>query len=133
MSAGPQAPSSPHAEDELLQGWGRTTPARSEVLHVEQASEVVDAVRAAGRDGVIARGLGRSYGDPAQNAGGLVLDGPARSGLVDIDLHTGVATILAGTSLDDLMKWLIPLGWRCFACWCAPVRPACLPARLRQR
>lgn len=111
MSAGPQAPSSPHAEDELLQGWGRTTPARSEVLHVEQASEVVDAVRAAGRDGVIARGLGRSYGDPAQNAGGLVLDGPARSGLVDIDLHTGVATILAGTSLDDLMKWLIPLGW----------------------
>ncbi|HPU40588.1 MAG TPA: FAD-binding oxidoreductase, partial [Microthrixaceae bacterium] len=111
MIAESTASTAPQAVDELLKGWGRTSPVRSEILHVEDVDAVADAIRTAGVDGVIARGLGRSYGDPAQNAGGLVLDGPARSGLVDIDLHTGVATILAGTSLDDLMKWLIPLGW----------------------
>lgn len=59
---------------------------------------------------MVARGLGRGYGDCAQNAGGTVLHAPAASGLVEVDLAAGVVTALAGTSLDDLMRWLVPLG-----------------------
>ncbi|UDY37030.1 FAD-binding oxidoreductase [Dermatobacter hominis] len=73
--------------------------------------DVRSIVREAGVNGVVARGLGRSYGDAAQNAGGGVIDGPARSGILDLNLRTGIARILAGTSLDDLMRWLVPLGW----------------------
>ncbi len=60
---------------------------------------------------MIARGLGRSYGDPAQNAGGIVLDmtGLARPPAIDAD--TGVAVVDGGVSLDTLMRAALPLGW----------------------
>jgi len=97
--------------DELLSGWGRTAPTMARVLHPARESNTVDAVMAAGPRGIVARGLGRGYGDCAQNAGGWVLDGPSRSGLIDVDLSNGIIRVLAGTSLDDLMRWLVPLGY----------------------
>ena len=60
---------------------------------------------------MIPRGLGRSYGDPAQNVGGLVLDMTAVSGIWDLDVDRGRVTAAAGTSLDSLIRWLVPRGW----------------------
>jgi len=97
-------------EPKLLAGWGRTAPTFADLVHARSSEQVVAAVQAANGRGIIARGLGRGYGDCAQNAGGFVLDGPARSGIVDVDLERSQVRALAGTSLDELMKWFVPLG-----------------------
>jgi decaprenylphospho-beta-D-ribofuranose 2-oxidase len=59
---------------------------------------------------VIARGLGRSYGDPAQNAGGTVLDMTQLATIHSIDADTGVVVVDAGVSLDALMRRALPFG-----------------------
>ena len=101
----------------MLTGWGRTAPSASEVVRAIHPDTVESAVAGAvgsadgGGRGIIARGLGRSYGDAAQNAGGVVLDTTWLDVVHQVDLATGVITVGAGMSVQSLMERLIPLGW----------------------
>ena len=93
-----------------LRGWGRTTPTTADVVAPSRADEVFAGIAAAGPRGVIARGLGRSYGDPAQNAGGTVLDMTGMATIHSID-DSGVVDVDGGVSLDALMQAGLPKGW----------------------
>lgn len=104
----PHSPSGPTQRS--LSGWGRTSPTSATVRTVRTAQDVLDALGDAGERGLIARGLGRSYGDPAQNAGGTVLDMTGLDRFHSVDADTGVVDLDAGVSLDALMRRVIGFG-----------------------
>jgi decaprenylphospho-beta-D-ribofuranose 2-oxidase len=92
-------------------GWGRTAPTSARLLRPVSYEEAVAAVRGSGGRGVVARGLGRAYGDAAQNAGGTVLDMTGLDRIHEIDAVNGLVVCDAGVSLHRLMQVLLPLGW----------------------
>jgi decaprenylphospho-beta-D-ribofuranose 2-oxidase len=96
---------------ELLTGWGRTAPTLAHVHRPRDLDHIVSRVTAPSPRGVIARGLGRSYGDAAQNAGGDVLSCTGLDSVLDIDMEKGTVTVESGVSLDALLRGLLPLGW----------------------
>ena len=99
-----------------LTGWAHTSPTVATVYPAGADSDLAAALvgsgscpSGAGR-GVLARGLGRSYGDAAQNGGGHVVDMTGRSRILDIDLPAATVHVEAGISLDRLLRTLLPLG-----------------------
>ncbi|MEA3056118.1 MAG: decaprenylphospho-beta-D-ribofuranose 2-oxidase [Actinomycetota bacterium] len=99
------------AERRLLTGWGRTSPSAATVVVATDADDAVKSASAASRRGVIARGLGRSYNDAAQNGGGVVVDVSGLDGFVSFDAATGVTRVDAGVSIGRLIEVGVPLGW----------------------
>jgi decaprenylphospho-beta-D-ribofuranose 2-oxidase len=89
-------------------GWGRTTASIASLASPDSE----DAVRAqlSTKVPMIARGLGRSYGDAAQLSGGLVVSNLGLSDVGAID-ERGVVTLGAGVSVDQLLRVTIPQGW----------------------
>lgn len=96
---------------ELLQGWGRTAPTAAHVVATPDEDSVRAAVEAAGVRGAIARGLGRSYGDAAQNGGGTVLAMAGDRPRIELDEAAGTATVWAGTTIDELLRAIVPRGF----------------------
>ncbi|MEU0947385.1 FAD-binding oxidoreductase [Streptomyces canus] len=92
-------------------GWGRTAPTAARPIRLRSYEEAVAAVRGCGARGGIPRGLGRAYGDAAQNAGGAVFDMTALNRVHAIDAEGGTVLCDAGVSLHRLMQVLLPLGW----------------------
>ncbi len=95
---------------EQLCGWGRTSPSAATVVDVradELGAGLLDELAAP--RGAIARGLGRSYGDPAQNGGGTVIR--LSPGPILLDPSAGSVTVGAGVSLDELLRHVVPRGF----------------------
>lgn len=97
--------------DEVLTGWGRTAPSRAHVWEPRQTAELVRLLDSTTARGIIARGLGRSYGDAAQNGGGEVVRCTRLDRVLELDVAKGTCTVEAGVSIEMLMRILLPLGW----------------------
>jgi decaprenylphospho-beta-D-ribofuranose 2-oxidase len=96
---------------EVLTGWGRTAPTTAEVVRPADARCAAAMLASPGSRGAIARGLGRSYGDAAQNAGGTVVATTGLDHMTWSDEAAGLLAVGGGTSLDAILRALVPRGW----------------------
>lgn len=100
---------------QILSGWGNSSPSVSSMTTVrsDRMFELLDEIGSADLDarGITPRGLGRAYGDAAQNGGGVVVRLDDDVSRVHLDVEAGILTSPAGVSLDDLMAFLVPRGF----------------------
>jgi decaprenylphospho-beta-D-ribofuranose 2-oxidase len=94
-----------------LRGWGRATASRATLEQPRSLDQLADAFASGGPRGVIARGLGASYGDAAQNAGGRVLSMVGLDQVRAFDPANGLVVAEAGCSIARLLRLVVPAGW----------------------
>jgi FAD/FMN-containing dehydrogenase len=97
----------PRSKSLELAGWGRYPRARAEVVRPESVS----AVDVTHWEHVLARGLGRSYGDAALSKEGVVLLTERLNRFLDFDERAGVLRAEAGTTLAEVLEVCAPRGW----------------------
>jgi FAD/FMN-containing dehydrogenase len=91
-----------------LSGWGLNLRADCVLREPELPGEVASWMD---RAGTIARGLGRSYGDAALNAGGQVLGLARLDRYLAFDAGTGALACEAGVTLEQIIADFAPRGW----------------------
>lgn len=106
----PSTAPDPALRPRLLAGWANAAPSASLTSRPTSPLDLAESLSVVPARGAIARGLGRAYGDAAQNAGGRVIDTTAVSDF-HLDPTTGVVRASAGASLDALMRDLVPRGY----------------------
>ncbi len=98
------------SETRTLMGWGRTNPVTAQVVQPSSVEQLQELVRGAPPRSLIARGLGRSYGDAAQLKDGTVIELPAFD-QIELDAASGTVTAGAGVSLDQILRVIVPAGF----------------------
>lgn len=93
-----------------LSGWGRAMTSVANVVPAIHAEEIAQYVRSASERGVLARGLGRSYGDAAQSGGATVFDMTTFNNF-ELDPVAMTVTADAGASIDAILREIVPLGF----------------------
>ena len=90
-----------------LAGWGRYPRSQATLYRPERYSRF----SLPPHDKIIARGLGRSYGDAALNAQGAVVLSERLDRLLAFDETSGLLTADAGVSLASILEVFVPRGW----------------------
>jgi len=90
-----------------IHGWGNYSAINAQVLKPKKINDVQSLIT--NNDKIIARGLGRSYGDSANNS--IVIDTTNLNKIIKFDKVKGLITCESGVSINEINKIIIPNGW----------------------
>jgi len=99
-----------------LSGFGGTHAVEVAALRPEREHELVAAVGAAGPEGLLAHGGGRSYGDCALPAGATAVLTRRLDRFVAFDPASGELVCEGGVTMGELVRVLLPRGFLPHAC-----------------
>lgn len=103
---------SPSAQRSMqLGGWGGLDRTRAQVYRPARLRELIDCLCEPSPHGLIARGMGRSYGDSATLADGKVVLTERMNRLLAFDSQQGLLTCEAGVSFADILETFVPRGF----------------------
>ena len=95
-----------------LSGWGRYPSQTCDVYRPEKRASIQAALSDDRHSTFIARGLGRSYGDPAiENSGGAVVLFERLNRILGIDEENAIIHCEAGVSFAGLVDTFLPRGY----------------------
>jgi FAD/FMN-containing dehydrogenase len=94
-----------------LSGWGNVIRQPARVFRPEKRSEIQDVLNQVNGSSIIARGLGRSYGDAALNERGSVLLGTRLHRFNSFDSSTGILECEAGATFSEIIDTFLPRGF----------------------
>jgi decaprenylphospho-beta-D-ribofuranose 2-oxidase len=89
-----------------IHGWGNYPKAEAEVVNPLSVGSCKDAIQ---NTPIIARGMGRSYGDSANSQ--LVLQTTYLDHYITFDEVQGILTCESGVKLRDILNLIVPKGW----------------------
>ena len=92
-----------------LSGWGKYPVTDSEVINPLCSNDVLESISGRPKKALIARGLGRSYGDSSLAA--QVISTAYLDHFLKFDEATCLLTCSAGVSLEDILNVFVPRGW----------------------
>ena len=92
-----------------LTGWGKYPTIDSEVINPLSNNDVLKLLSGNLQNTLIARGLGRSYGD--SSLASCVISTSYLDHFIKFDEITGLLTCSAGVSLAEILNVFVPKGW----------------------
>ena len=94
----------------IVSGWGGSSKATVEMININNVEQLQQLIRNSNQISLIARGLGRSYGDAAQLNNGTVINLQAFHHIC-LDPSKASVTAGGGVSLELLLKKIVPAGF----------------------
>ncbi len=95
-------------EEINLSGFGKYPKARCRVTRPPGIFEINEILKT---DSVLARGLGRSYGDSSLNDKGVVAESILMNRFIAFDEETGILRCEAGVTYKDILDTFVLRGW----------------------
>ena len=90
-----------------IHGWGHYSVVDAQILKPAKVNDLNELIKV--NKNIIARGLGRSYGDSANS--NIVLDTTSLNRVVKFDSESGIILCESGVSIKEINELTIPQGW----------------------